>query len=376
MKAILVDDEQMALDFLEHLLKELDGIEIVDKLTNPFFVKTSISKNNPEVVFLDINMPQVNGLELAEQILELDSSIHIVFVTAYDEFAIKAFEINALDYLLKPIQKDRLKKTIQRLEGDVLFHNEKSMLQQDRLRLNVCGSFSITKANGEVDLISWRTSKVRELFHYLLHNRGKLVRKSLLIELLWGELDPEKAYAQLYTAIYHVRKTLKQHPNNFQLENTTEGYILSTQAIDIDIELWQKKLAGYASVEKNNIHHYVEAMEYYTAPYFDDYDYWWAENEKIRFERVWYRTAMQIAKVFTSISSYDRAIEWYKRIYERYPEQEEVHFAIMKLYSFRNETEKVKRQYAYLKTLLQTELGTSPNTEITSWYRQWKKYHM
>ncbi|RFA37009.1 hypothetical protein CAI16_02740 [Virgibacillus dokdonensis] len=240
MKAILVDDEQMALDFLEHLLKEFDGIEIVDKLTNPFFVKTSISKNNPEVVFLDINMPQVNGLELAEQILELDSSIHIVFVTAYDEFAIKAFEINALDYLLKPIQKDRLRKTIQRLEGDILFHNEKSMLQQDRLRLNVCGSFSITKANREVDLISWRTSKVRELFHYLLHNRGKLVRKSLLIELLWGELDPEKAYAQLYTAIYHVRKTLKQYPDNFQLENMTEGYILSTQAIDIDIELWQK----------------------------------------------------------------------------------------------------------------------------------------
>ncbi len=376
LKAILVDDEQMALDFLEHLLREHNDIEIVDKLTNPLSVKENVMQTNPDVVFLDINMPQVNGLELAEQILEMNPNIQIVFVTAYDDYALSAFEINALDYLLKPIQKERLKKTMKRLAQNSPLVTEHSSTKQDRLLLSVCGSFSIKKENGETELVSWRTSKVRELFHYLLHNKERLVRKSLLIELIWPGLDPEKAYAQLYTAIYHVRKALKHYPDYFKLENMTEGYILSTQNVDIDMELWQQKLEEAPPITQQTIKQYLEAMEYYTAPYFDDYDYWWAENDKIRLERLWYRTAMQIAKVYYSVSSYDKAKEWYKRINERYPEQEEVHFSLMKLYSFINETEKVDEQYLFLKHLLKSELATTPNPEITSWYKQWKKYHM
>lgn len=376
MKAILVDDEQMALDFLEHLLREHNDIEIVDKLTNPLSVKENVGKTKPDVVFLDINMPQVNGLELAEQILEMNPNIQIVFVTAYDKYALSAFEINALDYLLKPIQKERLKKTMKRLRQNGSHMKEHSCTKQERLMLSVCGSFTIKRKNGKVELISWRTSKVRELFHYLLHNRGRLVKKSLLIELLWPELDPEKAYAQLYTAIYHVRKALKHYSDYFKLENITEGYILSIRDVVIDIELWQQKLEEAPSIAQQTIKVYLEAMEYYTAPYFDDYDYRWAENDKLRLERLWYRTAIQIAKVYYSVSMYDKAKEWYKRINERYPEQEEVHFSLMKLYSSTNETEKVDEQYLFLKKIMQTELNTFPNSEITSWYKQWKKYHM
>lgn len=83
MKVILVDDEQIALDFLENLLIKTSELQIVAKLTNPLLVKDTVKKTKSDIVFLDINMPQVNGLELAEQILEINPDIHIVFVTAY-----------------------------------------------------------------------------------------------------------------------------------------------------------------------------------------------------------------------------------------------------------------------------------------------------
>lgn len=109
-RAIIVDDERLARVELEHLLRE-SNIDIIDSCAESEAAILSINKNIPDIVFLDINMPEKNGFEIAEEILD---SIHIVFVTAYDEYALKAFEINALDYLVKPLDRKRLDKTIEK----------------------------------------------------------------------------------------------------------------------------------------------------------------------------------------------------------------------------------------------------------------------
>lgn len=376
MKTILVDDEQIALDFLENLLIKTSELQIVAKLTNPLLVKDIVKKTKSDIVFLDINMPQVNGLELAEQILEINPDIHIVFVTAYDEYAINAFEINALDYLLKPIRIDRLQKTMERLKNNVVLQSSPNKLETKSLQLNVCGNFSITNINAEIEIISWRTAKVKELFLYLLHKREKLVRKSWLIELLWSDLEPERAYAQLYTAIYHVRKTLKKYPGFFRLENTTEGYILSTKNVVINLEVWKEKIYSASPISSDSIQLCIEAMELYTAPYFDEYDYWWAEAEKNRYEKIWLDTSLKIAEFYFSNGQYKDAKDWYLKITTRYPELEQAHFALMKLFSFENDNVNVQNQYKKLKKILKYELGTVPEAMIANWYDQWKKYNM
>jgi two-component system, LytTR family, response regulator len=376
LKAILVDDEQIALDFLENLLIKTSELQIVAKLTNPLLVKDTVKKTKSDIVFLDINMPQVNGLELAEQILEINPDIHIVFVTAYDEYAINAFEINALDYLLKPIRIDRLQKTMERLKNNVVLQSFPNKVETKSLQLNVCGNFSITNINDEIEIISWRTAKVKELFLYLLHKREKLVRKSWLIELLWSDLEPERAYAQLYTAIYHVRKTLKKYPGFFKLENTTEGYILSTKNVVINLELWKEKIYSASPISSDNIQLCIEAMEFYTAPYFDEYDYWWAESEKNRYEKIWLDTSLKIAEFYFSSGQYEDAKDWYLKITTHYPELEQAHFALMKLFSFTNDNVNVQHQYEKLKEILKYELGTVPEAMITNWYAQWRKYNM
>src|SRR5690625_3337038 len=104
MRTILVDDEPLALDYLEIQLDKIKDITVVEKFTNLDILDHVKLIENIDLVFLDIEMPGKNGLEIAEQLLEVNPTLEIVFVTAYDEYAVQAFELNALDYLLKPIQ--------------------------------------------------------------------------------------------------------------------------------------------------------------------------------------------------------------------------------------------------------------------------------
>src|SRR6185295_298908 len=112
MKALVIDDERLARKELMKLLEEHPSIEIAGEAMNADEAEKLIEEHNPDLLFLDIQMPGRNGFQLLE---ELDSVPFVVFTTAYDEFALKAFEVNALDYLLKPIQPERLSETITKL---------------------------------------------------------------------------------------------------------------------------------------------------------------------------------------------------------------------------------------------------------------------
>lgn len=112
MRAIIVDDERLARQELKSLLAEHKDIEIIAECANAAEAKEKVAALKPDVVFLDIQMPGKNGLELAQ---ELSPVPELVFITAHDEFALRAFEVNALDYLLKPIQPERLAEAVKKL---------------------------------------------------------------------------------------------------------------------------------------------------------------------------------------------------------------------------------------------------------------------
>jgi two-component system LytT family response regulator len=104
-RTIIIEDEIPAREIIKHYLKELDYIEVVSECGDGFTGLKSISAMKPDLVFLDIQMPRLTGIEMLEVLTEKPA---IIFTTAYDQFALKAFELNAVDYLLKPFQKRRL----------------------------------------------------------------------------------------------------------------------------------------------------------------------------------------------------------------------------------------------------------------------------
>jgi two-component system LytT family response regulator len=114
MRVLLIDDERLARRELKSLLKEFAQIEVVGECSNVDEAKEQIDKLKPDLIFLDIEMPEKSGFDL---INELESVPNFVFITAYDEYAIRAFEVNALDYLLKPVDPERLAETIKKIEN-------------------------------------------------------------------------------------------------------------------------------------------------------------------------------------------------------------------------------------------------------------------
>src|SRR5688500_9901374 len=114
LKTIVVDDEQLARDELGYLLGQLGGVEVIGQADNGVEALATIDRLQPDLVFLDVQMPGLTGFEVARRLLDTGPASHIIFVTAYDQHAIEAFEVNAIDYLLKPVEPTRLEMALQR----------------------------------------------------------------------------------------------------------------------------------------------------------------------------------------------------------------------------------------------------------------------
>ena len=124
MRVLIIDDERLARKELKSLLQEFTEIDIIGEAVNADDALEKIKETDPDLIFLDIQMPGKTGFEMLE---ELDHAPKVIFTTAYDQFALKAFDVNALDYLLKPIDADRLEAAILKAKTDTIEFKEEMM---------------------------------------------------------------------------------------------------------------------------------------------------------------------------------------------------------------------------------------------------------
>lgn len=150
-RTLLIDDEPLARDVVKHYLKNFPEIEIVAECNDGFEGLKAIAAFRPDFIFLDIQMPKINGFEMLELV---ENPPSVIFTTAFDEFAIKAFEVNAVDYLLKPIEQERFEQAMQRLP---------SKLKQPELTVDLLETAALSpaqhnrvvvKSNGIIKIIA------------------------------------------------------------------------------------------------------------------------------------------------------------------------------------------------------------------------------
>src|ERR1700682_3871167 len=120
LSAIIVDDEQLARDGLAYLLKNLDEVNVIAQGKNGLEAINLIREHNPDLVFLDVQMPGLDGFGVIKKLLDKKIPLpKIVFATAFDQYAVKAFEVNAVDYLLKPFDKKRVAQSVQKARSKI-----------------------------------------------------------------------------------------------------------------------------------------------------------------------------------------------------------------------------------------------------------------
>lgn len=233
MRVILLDDEELLLRDNKRLLGDFSDVEVISVFTDPLAAIKFIENNkNIDCIFSDISMPGMNGLSFAERVTEIAPEIEIVFITAYDEYAIKAFELSAFDYLLKPVNKNRLAKTISRLR---LALSEKAppMQQKGIVQVRFFGRFDLKIAGVAV---KWRSKKAEELFAYMADNAGKPIHKIILIDNLWPDMDERAALVNLQTTVCRTRSTLAPAAGELQLAYSNDCYRLVVNNWQTDID--------------------------------------------------------------------------------------------------------------------------------------------
>ena len=212
LKAVIVDDEELARQLLREYLQAAQGVDIIAECANGFEAVKAISERKPDLVFLDVQMPKLDGFEVLELI---GREVAVVFVTAYDQYAMKAFDAHAVDYLLKPFSQDRLEKALERarqrlgqkLPPPTELAREARPPQQhlhrivvkDGARVHIIPVESLDYAEAQDDYIS-------------LHSQRKSYLKQQTISSLEAGLDPERFVRIHRSVIVNLERIAKIEP--------------------------------------------------------------------------------------------------------------------------------------------------------------------
>lgn len=358
---------------MKKLLNEFDSIEVIHTYTSPDEVLKNITVDNPDAIFLDIEMPEMNGIRLAKEIKKVVPNICIVFVTSYEKYAVKAFEIYATDYILKPISYERLKLTISRIfiECGV---KPKKVRPSHMISTFQSLSFVHCKNKNEKMDVTWRTTKVRGVFIYLLHHREKLVLKDTLLDLFWPNLELKNGYNQLYSTIYQLRKTLSDIDVAVEIVNLDNGYKLRLHDVKLDVDIWDKQIAETISISKQNYSKYRALLDLYQGDYLQDEEYIWLEGERERLKISWINLAMKLANYLEAEHKLSESISLYVLLLSKTPYFELPYFKLMQLYSTLGDRPLVDIQYKKLCNMLHEHYdGTQPSPDVLKWYEEWKQ---
>lgn len=172
MKVVLIDDELDTLNYNAKVIKEVEGLELVATYQRPSELLHDLEQLDFDILLSDIELPVMNGIQLATRVLDVYPKTYVVFLTAYTEYALDAFKVNALDYLLKPIKKRDLEKFIEKIQ---LYFSPVSK-PQEGLEVTYFPEFDIILNSSET--IKWPTQKAKELCAYFcIHADEPLTRE-------------------------------------------------------------------------------------------------------------------------------------------------------------------------------------------------------
>ena len=228
MRILLVDDEKLQLTRLENEAKKaLSNDHEFFAFINPLEALKKSEEVKIDIAFLDIEMPGINGVELAKQLKKINPLVNIIFVTAYDSYALDAYKVHASGYLSKPVKADKIKEEIEALRYPVELHGKK------KIQAKCFGNFEVFY-EGEPLRFSYKKSK--EVFAYLVDREGSAININELNAVLWEEDHP----SYLRNLIADIQSTLKNiDANDVFIKRHNECYIDPTR-IDCDAYEYKK----------------------------------------------------------------------------------------------------------------------------------------
>ena len=366
-RAILVDDEQLALQHMKKKLHDLGTVEVVQTFSNAQSFLHEMEQLDFQVVFLDIEMPGVTGIDVAKIIQKWNKNIYIVFVTAYQDYAIQAFELQSIDYLVKPVLKHRLEKTIARLQEQIQLTTQHQSSEQPAVPTKIiCFDEFIVYYQGEP--VKWKTSKVKELFAFFITHLHTYVNRDTIIDLLWPEHDYKKAKIQLHTSLSHLRKTLDAIGYEQVLKFSNQSYMLELDTFQCDAIELEQTIEQYPQVNHENIQAFEHVVQQYSGNYMDKNDYEWASGKAQSLQQKLSQLLQKMIDYYHESDEPDKEQDYLHMLLHHNPYSEHALQQLMLHYvKTGNRGDAVKIYQSFSKLLL-NDIGISPDRATQAMY--------
>lgn len=266
-QAILIDDEMPALRLLDTILQELGTVTICGSFLDFRQAFAFLAQQQVDVAFLDIEMPGVNGLELASMITDQYPQIRIVYVTAYNQYAVDAFYLNALDYIVKPFSAERIRRTIDRLLPATLHPQGPSTIE-----ITCFGKFTLSDGWNEIRL---RTRKAEELIAYLINAKGEYVNRDEILDVLWENFDGDRALVNFNTTLYYAKSKLRYYSQENLFEFDRGCYRFKVDQIKCDYIQFTETVIPSDPPDNETLANLKFAASLYKGRYLANVDYPW-----------------------------------------------------------------------------------------------------
>lgn len=310
-RVMIVEDEVNILSFMQKKLSKYEVFKVEAAFSSPDEALEAFEIIKPDVVFLDIEMPRTNGIDLAGKLLKKKEDVHIVFTTAYGQYAVQAFGVEAIDYLLKPISDEDILRVIKRLNKvDNMKHQKAEEVNANKpkelkMPISCFGKFQVL--DKELQVVKWPTKKAEELFAYFVMHKGEYISKWNLLELFWAEMEEERGLHNLYNTVYRIKQTIKKLDFLMTIKKVNDGYILEAQEALSDLD----KLNNLMSIN-NRMEHIEEAVELffqYTTPLLGSRDYFWSISMQEHVARLYGKLCVELLSYYREKNQFQEAEE-------------------------------------------------------------------
>jgi len=362
LNVVIVDDEIPVLNLLKMFLQKTGQVNVLETFTEPLAVLDKISTLKPDVVFLDIEMPEMSGLELASHLIEQDDELMVVFVTGYNQYALEAFQVNGLDYLLKPVSLNSIQKCISRLlKLKGTGHQQKS--EENSQRIYCFGDFEVYGNNG---LVKWTTRKVEEMLTYFIVHRNSNIESWQLGEVLWPEEEPDKVRSNLHTTLYRLRKTIKEEGLPLEISTGRGGkgtYRCSLGPLFCDLAEFEEMVREDLTLNKGTIDKLESICTLYRDDLYSRKDYCWCESQKERLQRYYLNLLKRMAVFYSNEGVYQNSLDKLLKAVEIDPYDEEIQRELLKIYAAQNNRASLISSYKQFKQRLFKEMEVEPQPE-------------
>ncbi|MBO9599874.1 MAG: response regulator [Cohnella sp.] len=369
MKTILVDDEPAMHLILRKMLAKLPGVQVAGAFRD---AETALAylRVNPEIglVFADISMQGENGLTFAAKLEALELPVQVVFVTSHKEFALEAFELTVLDYLVKPVSQERLARTVQRA---LAYYQAKKSTQE----ANATPTEFVVTALGDMTLsngtsrMKWISRKCTELFAYLLLYRGKRIPRSRLLFDIFGDSEQTAGTVHyLNTTVYQLRKSLETLGVQGVIRSENDGYALEWKELVIDFADFEREVEALPILDASNIDQAIRTERRYAGELFGDKAYVWATSETERYAGLYASFAQRLADAHLQQGDPAAASKLLHKLNQHNPFDESFIRQLMTIRNQLGDRKGLHDLYNDYVKLLDQELGIRPSEELTRLY--------